>query len=97
MFMKPQEKFRLDLLARFVTAKAVPLHVAKKYGVEQASLSRFMRGKAGLSFDNIVALWPFVYGEDFAFKAAIPRTKRASAAPAPDAAPPAAPKEAAHV
>lgn len=36
--------------------------VSAAYGVQQASLSRFLSGGSGLSGDAILRLWPFVYG-----------------------------------
>jgi lambda repressor-like predicted transcriptional regulator len=37
--------------------------LARASGVDQASLSRFLSGSAGLKGDSIEKLWPFVFGE----------------------------------
>ena len=59
------EKFRSDFLARKTTTGVSQSKLSRTYEVDQASLSRFISGKQGLSFNHIVALWPFVYGENF--------------------------------
>jgi len=39
--------------------------VAKEYGLEQTSLSRFLRRNRGLSGAYILALFPFVYDDEW--------------------------------
>lgn len=59
------ETFRTDFLARQAETGISQNKISAQYGVEQASLSRFLSGKSGLSFDNALKLWPFVYGNSF--------------------------------
>ena len=59
------EQFRSDFLARKAETGTTQNNLSMTYGVEQGSLSRFISGKQGLSFNYVVALWPFVYGKNF--------------------------------
>lgn len=59
------EQFRSDFLARKAETGTTQNSLSMTYGVEQGSLSRFISGKQGLSFNYVVALWPFVYGKNF--------------------------------
>lgn len=59
------EKFRSDFLARKSEKGFTQKNISDVYGVEQGSLSRFISGKQGLSFNYVVALWPFVYEVEF--------------------------------
>lgn len=59
------EQFRSDFLARKAETGTTQNNLSITYGVEQGSLSRFISGKQGLSFNYVVALWPFVYGKRF--------------------------------
>lgn len=59
------EQFRSDFLARKAETGSTQSNLSMTYGVEQGSLSRFISGKQGLSFNYVVALWPFVYGKNF--------------------------------
>lgn len=59
------EQFRSDFLVRKAETGITQKSLSTTYGVEQGSLSRFISGKQGLSFDYVIALWPFVYGKDF--------------------------------
>ena len=64
------EQFRSDFLARKAETGSTQSNLSMTYGVEQGSLSRFISGKQGLSFNYVVALWPFVYGRNFPSKQA---------------------------
>ena len=59
------EKFRSDFLIWKATTGVSQSALKRLCDVDQASLSRFIAGKQGLSFNSIVALWPFVYGKKF--------------------------------
>lgn len=59
------EQFRSDFLARKAETGTTQKNLSMTYGVEQGSLSRFISGKQGLSFNYVIALWPFVYGKNF--------------------------------
>lgn len=56
------KKFRTDLLARMRDTGKSQSSVSSTYGVQQASLSRFLSGNKGLNGDAVLRLWPFVYG-----------------------------------
>ena len=58
------EQFRTDFVSRLREERRSVNSVALEYGVEQASLSRFISGKRGLSGESVFSLWPFVYGGD---------------------------------
>lgn len=76
------ETFRSDFLEMKEKTGATQNRLSEMYGVEQGSLSRFISGRQGLSFNNVVALWPFVYGENFPGVAkSRPRKKRPTATP----------------
>ncbi|WP_291329025.1 helix-turn-helix transcriptional regulator [Desulfovibrio sp. UCD-KL4C] len=67
MFMKTnftQQNFRTDIhtLVENTPGWSVT-RLARKSEVDQASLSRFCKGKSGLSGANIEKLWPFIYGD----------------------------------
>lgn len=59
------EQFRSDFLARKAETGISQYSISITYGVEQGSLSRFISGKQGLSFNSVISLWPFVYGKNF--------------------------------
>lgn len=56
------QKFREDLLARMRDTGKSQSSLSSIYGVQQASLSRFLSGSKGLNGDAVLRLWPFVYG-----------------------------------
>lgn len=56
-------QFRLDLEAAVEASGKSVSAIAQERNVQQASLSRFLSGKTSLSGENILALWPFVYGD----------------------------------
>ena len=58
------QKFRTDLLARMQATGESQSSVSSIYGVQQASLSRFLSGSTGLNGDAVLRLYHFVYGED---------------------------------
>ncbi|TIH12769.1 XRE family transcriptional regulator [Marinifilum sp. JC120] len=59
-----QQNFRTDIHKLVGNAPGWSVtKLAKKSGVDQASLSRFCKGSSGLSGANIEKLWPFVYGD----------------------------------
>lgn len=58
------QKFRIDLLARMQATGESQSSVSSIYGVQQASLSRFLSGSTGLNGDAVLRLYHFVYGED---------------------------------
>lgn len=64
------EQFRSDFLARKAETGVTQKSLSTTYSVEQGSLSRFISGKQGLSFNYVIALWPFVYGRNFPSKQA---------------------------
>ena len=59
------DQFRRDFLVRVKDSGSRQIDLVREYGVQQAALSRFMRGKNGLSLESVIALWPFVYGKAF--------------------------------
>ena len=59
------EKLRSDYRAAKERAEKTQQEIGAEYNVPQASLSRFETNVAGLSFENVVNLWPFIYGEPF--------------------------------
>lgn len=58
------QKFRTDLLARMQATGESQSSVSSIYGVQQASLSRFLSGSTGLNGDAVLRLYHFVYGEN---------------------------------
>lgn len=59
------EKFRSDFQLRRTLQGGPMLDVASACNVDFAIISRFAAGKRGLSFENVIKLWPFVYGHEF--------------------------------
>ena len=54
-------QFRKDYLRRKAESGFRQKDVAMKYGVDQATLSRFERALGGISLDAALRLWNFVY------------------------------------
>lgn len=54
-----------DFLAQIQRTNASQTDIAKRYGVQQAIISRFINGKNGISLSTTIALWPFIYGVPF--------------------------------
>ena len=80
------EKFKSDFLARQQSSGQKQRQISIQYGVQQATLSRFIAGDSGLSFGNICKLWPFVYGCDFPSIPTAPATAPSSEEVGGDAA-----------
>ena len=59
------ERFRKDFLARMDSTGMKQTRICELYAVQQGSLSRFIKGKTGLSFEYVLKLWPFVYQAEF--------------------------------
>ncbi|WP_081437326.1 helix-turn-helix domain-containing protein [Nitratidesulfovibrio vulgaris] len=57
-----QDDFRTALRAVMARRSLTQTAVAQACGVEQASLSRFLRGEKGLSGESVFKLLPLVYG-----------------------------------
>lgn len=77
--MMNAERFRTDFLARMKSTGIRQVRIGELYAVQQGTLSRFIKGKTGISFDNVLKLWPFVYQADF------PETKSEDTSHAPEA------------
>ncbi|WP_164561478.1 helix-turn-helix domain-containing protein [Nitratidesulfovibrio vulgaris] len=60
-----QNDFRNALRGMMLRHGLTQTAVAKASGVEQASLSRFLRGETGLSGDSVFKLLQLVYGTAF--------------------------------
>ena len=58
-------QFRSDFLAMKGAKGVRQAKIAHDFDIDQATLSRFIAGKQGLDFSNVVKLWPLVYGYDF--------------------------------
>lgn len=56
-------QFRKDLLTAMSRKGIKQIALAAMSGVSQPNLSKFLRGKKGISGDDLLALWPFAYGE----------------------------------
>lgn len=65
-FMKDLTQFRNALRAWMATEGMSQKSLAQASGVDQASISRFLRAKNpdGLSGESVLRLFPFVYGSD---------------------------------
>lgn len=63
MRMKNLTQFRIDLRAWMAAEGISQIALAKKSGVDQASLSRFLRMERpdGLSGESVLRLYPIVY------------------------------------
>lgn len=61
--MNMLDTFRNDLAARMLEENLSQQKISRLSGLDQASLSRFLRGETGISGKNVFALWPFVYGD----------------------------------
>lgn len=57
------EKFRDDLRRAMSERGSSQKDIEISFGVHQSIISNFLSGRRGLSGDNLLALWPFVYGE----------------------------------
>lgn len=79
--MNTLDTFRIDLRARMTAEKKSQLALAHDVGIEQASLSRFLRGRGGLSGESILRLHPYVYGPRFSTSSLAPLTDEPSHAP----------------
>ena len=55
------QKFREDLRKRLSETGKSQLRLSIDLELEQASISRFLSGKSGLSGEAILKLWAFVY------------------------------------
>ena len=71
------EQFRKDFIRRVREDGRSVNSVANEYGIEQASLSRFVNGK-GLAGETVIALLPFVYRKTLAFIATTEQSHDAS-------------------
>lgn len=59
------ERFRKDFLARKASTGLKQVQLCALYGVQQGTLSRFIKGKTSISFESVLKLWPFVYQAEF--------------------------------
>lgn len=57
-----QQQLRIDIESLTQEVGWSITRLARKSGVDQASLSRFCNGTSGLSGGNIEKLWPYIYG-----------------------------------
>lgn len=50
-----------ERLAQLKTEGTPPTHIARRAGIPQSSMSKFMTGKTALSAESIQKLWPVIF------------------------------------